>query len=76
MGRPRQLQRIHVDALQVGLPAGGLQRCGLRRGIGERDPLRQQARADALGFGLDRGGALDGQQLGLGIEDLLDALGE
>ena len=73
---PRQLQRIHVDALQVGLPAAGLQRCGLRGGIGERDTLRQQARADALGFGLDGGGALEGQQLGLGVEDLLDALGE
>lgn len=73
---PRQLERIDVDALEIGLQGGLLGRARIRRGIDERDTVPQETFDDALGLGLDLEVALDQQQLGLGVEEALDALAE
>ena len=81
-GRPRQLERVDVDALEIGLPGVlrrgvGIRRGhGIRRGIGERNSVPQEAFDDALGLGLDRGVALDRQQFCAGVENPLDAVAE
>ena len=49
---------------------------GIRRGIGERHSVPQEAFDDALGLGLDRGVALDRQQFCAGVENPLDAVAE
>ena len=74
--RPRQLERVDVDALEIGLP--GVLRRGIRRrrGNGERNSVPQEAFDDALGLGLDRGVALDRQQFCPGVENPLDAVAE
>ena len=57
--------------MEIGLAGGRLGRVRTRPGIGE-----QQAFGDALGLGFDVGIALDRQQVGLGVEEALDALAE
>ncbi len=80
--RPRQLERVDVDALEIGLPGvlrRGIRRRrgnGIRRGNGERNSVPQEAFDDALGLGLDRGVALDRQQFCVGVENPLDAVAE
>ena len=71
--RPGQLQRVHVDALEIG-PGGAGALGGRRgRGLGQRDAVLQQAGRDALGFGLDLGRAGPRHEFLLGVEDLAHA---